>query len=157
MENQNERKKILVTGDRPTGKLHLGHYVGSLRNRVAMQNSGKYIPYIFISDLQALTDNARDPEKIRRNLIEVALDYLAVGIDPNKSVIFVQSQIPELSELTMYYMNLVTLSRLQRNPTIKTEIKEGKTRFNSNNFLISSIKFNNSLQSGIVLVKIISN
>lgn len=124
MENQNERKKILLTGDRPTGKLHLGHYVGSLRNRVAMQNSGKYIPYIFISDLQALTDNARDPEKIRRNLIEVALDYLAVGIDPNKSVIFVQSQIPELSELTMYYMNLVTLSRLQRNPTIKTEIKE---------------------------------
>ena len=124
MENQNERKKILLTGDRPTGKLHLGHYVGSLRNRVAMQNSGKYIPYIFISDLQALTDNARDPEKIRRNLIEVALDYLAVGIDPNKSVIFVQSQIPELSELTMYYMNLVTLSRLQRNPTIKTEIKD---------------------------------
>ncbi len=124
MENQNGRKKILLTGDRPTGKLHLGHYVGSLRNRVAMQNSGKYIPYIFISDLQALTDNARDPEKIRRNLIEVALDYLAVGIDPNKSVIFVQSQIPELSELTMYYMNLVTLSRLQRNPTIKTEIKE---------------------------------
>ena len=123
MESQSERKKILLTGDRPTGKLHLGHYVGSLRNRVAMQNSGKYIPYIFISDLQALTDNAWDPEKIRRNLIEVALDYLAVGIDPNKSVIFVQSQIPELSELTMYYMNLVTLSRLQRNPTIKTEIK----------------------------------
>lgn len=124
MESQSERKKILLTGDRPTGKLHLGHYVGSLRNRVAMQNSGKYIPYIFISDLQALTDNARDPEKIRRNLIEVALDYLAVGIDPNKSVIFVQSQIPELSELTMYYMNLVTLSRLQRNPTIKAEIKD---------------------------------
>ena len=124
MENNNERKKILLTGDRPTGKLHLGHYVGSLRNRVAMQNSGKYIPYIFISDLQALTDNARNPEKIRRNLIEVALDYLAVGIDPQKSVIFVQSQIPELAELTMYYMNLVTLSRLQRNPTIKTEIKE---------------------------------
>lgn len=119
-----EKKKILLTGDRPTGKLHLGHYVGSLRNRVEMQNSGKYIPYIFISDVQALTDNARDPEKIRRNLIEVALDYLAVGIDPKKSVIFVQSQIPELNELTMYYMNLVTLARLQRNPTIKTEIKE---------------------------------
>lgn len=119
-----EEKQIILTGDRPTGKLHLGHYVGSLRNRVAMQESGKYIPYIFISDLQALTDNARDPEKIRRNLIEVALDYLAVGIDPKKSVIFVQSQIPELAELTMYYMNLVTLSRLQRNPTIKTEIKE---------------------------------
>jgi len=119
-----EEKKIILTGDRPTGKLHLGHYVGSLRNRVEMQNSGKYIPYIFISDLQALTDNARDPEKIRQNLIEVALDYLAVGIDPKKSIIFVQSQIPELAELTMYYMNLVTLSRLQRNPTIKTEIKE---------------------------------
>ena len=118
------KKQIVLTGDRPTGKLHLGHYVGSLRNRVAMQESGKYIMYIFISDIQALTDNAREPEKIRRNLIEVALDYLAVGIDPNKSVIFVQSQIPELAELTIYYMNLVTLSRLQRNPTIKTEIKE---------------------------------
>ena len=123
MEN-NENKKIILTGDRPTGKLHLGHYVGSLKNRVEMQNSGKYIPYIFISDLQALTDNARDPEKIRRNLIEVALDYLAVGIDPKKSIIFVQSQVPELAELTMYYMNLVTLARLKRNPTIKTEIKE---------------------------------
>lgn len=119
-----ETKKIILTGDRPTGKLHLGHYVGSLRNRVAMQESGKYIQYIFISDLQALTDNSRDPEKIRRNLIEVALDYLAVGLDPKKSIIFVQSQIPELAELTMYYMNLVSLSRLQRNPTIKTEIKE---------------------------------
>lgn len=119
-----ERKKIFVTGDRPTGKLHIGHYVGALKNRVAMQNSGKYIPYIFISDLQALTDNARNPEKIRRNLIELALDYLSVGVDPTKSVVFVQSQIPELAELTMYYMNLVTLSRLQRNPTIKSEIKE---------------------------------
>lgn len=122
--NDNEKKKIFLTGDRPTGKLHLGHYVGSLRNRVMMQNSGKYIPYIFISDMQALTDNAKNPEKIRLNLIEVALDYLAVGIDPEKSVVFVQSQIPELNELTMFYMNLVTLSRLQRNPTIKTEIKE---------------------------------
>ena len=111
-------KDIVLTGDRPTGKLHLGHYVGSLRNRVEMQNSGKYITYFLISDLQALTDNARNPEKIRKNLIEVALDYLAVGIDPQKSVIFVQSQIPELAELTMYYMNLVTLSRLERNPTI---------------------------------------
>ena len=117
-------KKIFVTGDRPTGKLHLGHYVGSLRNRVAMQNSGKYISYIFISDLQAFTDNARNPEKIRRNIIEVALDYLAVGIDPSKSVIFVQSQIPELAELTIYYMNLVTLGRLQRNPTVKEEIQQ---------------------------------
>ena len=116
-------KKIMLTGDRPTGKLHLGHYVGSLKKRVEMQNSGEYIPYIFISDLQALTDNARDPRKIRKSLIEVALDYLAVGIDPNKSVIFVQSQIPELSELTMYYMNLVTLSRLKRNPTIKSEMQ----------------------------------
>ena len=117
-------KKIFVTGDRPTGKLHLGHYVGSLRNRVEMQNSGKYIPYIFIADLQALTDNADNPEKIKNNLVEVALDYLAVGLDPEKSTIYVQSQIPELSELTMYYMNLVTLSRLQRNPTIKSEIKD---------------------------------
>ena len=121
---KSEEKQIILTGDRPTGKLHLGHYVGSLKNRVEMQNSGKYIPYIFISDLQALTDNARDPEKIRRSLIEVALDYLAVGIDPEKSIIFVQSQIPELAELTMYYMNLVTLSRLKRNPTIKAEMKD---------------------------------
>lgn len=117
------KKKILLTGDRPTGKLHLGHYVGSLKNRVEMQNSGKYLPYIFIADNQALTDNAKNPEKIRENLIEVALDYLSVGIDPEKSVIFVQSQIPQLSELTMYYLNLVTLSRLKRNPTIKEEIK----------------------------------
>lgn len=117
------KKKILLSGDRPTGRLHLGHYVGSLKNRVEMQNSGKYIPYIFIADHQALTDNAKNPEKIRQNIIEVALDYLSVGIDPKKSTIFIQSQIPELSELTMYYMNLVTLSRLQRNPTIKEEIK----------------------------------
>ena len=117
-------KKIMLTGDRPTGKLHLGHYVGSLKNRVEMQNSGKYKPYIFISDMQALTDNARNPEKIRKSVIDVALDYLSVGIDPEKSVIFVQSQIPELTELTMYYMNLVTLGRLKRNPTIKTEMKE---------------------------------
>ena len=118
-----DKKIIMVTGDRPTGKLHLGHFVGSLKNRVEMQNSGKYIPYILISDLQALTDNARDPEKIRKSLIEVALDYLSVGIDPEKSIIFVQSQVPELSELTMYYMNLVTLSRLKRNPTIKSEME----------------------------------
>ena len=118
-----EKKKILLTGDRPTGRLHLGHYVGSLRNRVEMQNSGKYIPYIFMADMQALTDNARNPEKIRNSLIEVMLDYLSVGLDPKKSTIFVQSQIPELTELTMYYLNLVTLSRLERNPTIKEEIK----------------------------------
>lgn len=118
-----ERKTIL-TGDRPTGKLHLGHYAGSLRNRVKLQNSGKYDMYVFIADMQALTDNAKNPQKIRDNIIEVALDYLSVGLDPEKTCIFVQSQIPALSELTMYYMNLVSLARLKRNPTIKSEIKE---------------------------------
>lgn len=117
-----ERKTIL-TGDRPTGKLHLGHYAGSLRNRVELQNSGKYDMYVFIADMQALTDNAKNPQKIRDNIIEVALDYLSVGLDPDKTCIFVQSQIPALSELTMYYMNLVSLARLKRNPTIKSEIK----------------------------------
>ena len=119
-----DKRKIVVSGDRPTGKLHLGHYVGSLRKRVEIQNSGDYKMYIFIADLQALTDNAKNPEKIKKNVIEVALDYLAVGLDPSKTTIYVQSQIPELSELTMYFMNLVTLPRLQRNPTIKTEIKQ---------------------------------
>ena len=118
-----ERKTIL-TGDRSTGKLHLGHYAGSLRNRVELQNSGKYDMYVFIADMQALTDNAKNPQKIRDNIIEVALDYLSVGLDPEKTCIFVQSQIPALSELTMYYMNLVSLARLKRNPTIKSEIKE---------------------------------
>ena len=118
-----ERKTIL-TGDRPTGKLHLGHYAGSLRNRVELQNSGKYDMYVFIADMQALTDNAKNPQKIKDNIIEVALDYLSVGLDPKKTCIFVQSQIPALSELTMYYMNLVSLARLKRNPTIKSEIKE---------------------------------
>jgi tryptophanyl-tRNA synthetase len=117
-------KKIILTGDRPTGKLHIGHYIGSLKNRVELQNSGNYDSYIMIADLQALTDNARDPEKIRRSLHEVALDYLAVGIDPAKSTILVQSQIPALSELTMYYLDLVSVSRLNRNPTVKTEIKQ---------------------------------
>lgn len=117
-------KDIILTGDRPTGKLHLGHYIGSLKNRVALQNSDNYDPYVMIADLQALTDNAHNPDKIRRNLIEVALDYLAVGIDPAKTTIFVQSQIPALSELTMYYMNLVSISRVERNPTVKTEIKQ---------------------------------
>lgn len=117
-------KEIILTGDRPTGRLHLGHYVGSLKNRVELQNSGDYISFIMIADQQALTDNARNPEKIRKNLIEVALDYLAVGIDPLKSTIFIQSQIPELNELTMHYLNLVTVSRLERNPTVKNEIKE---------------------------------
>ncbi len=116
--------KIILTGDRPTGKLHLGHYVGSLRRRVELQNSGDYEKvFIFIADAQALTDNADNPEKVRQNIIEVALDYLSCGIDPAKSIVFIQSQIPELCELSFYYMNLVTVSRLQRNPTVKTEIQ----------------------------------
>lgn len=117
-------KDIILTGDRPTGKLHIGHYIGSLKNRVEMQNTGKYDTFIMIADQQALTDNARDPEKIKNSLIEVALDYLAVGIDPAKSTIFVQSQIPALAELNLYYLNLVTVSRLERNPTVKTEIAQ---------------------------------
>lgn len=118
------KKEILLTGDRPTGKLHIGHYIGSLVNRVNLQNSGLYDSYIMIADQQALTDNARNPEKIRNSLVEVALDYLSVGIDPTKSTIFIQSQIPELNELTMHYLNLVTVARLERNPTVKSEIKE---------------------------------
>lgn len=117
-------KDIILTGDRPTGKLHIGHYIGSLKNRVEMQNTGKYDTFIMIADQQALTDNARDPEKIKNSLIEVALDYLAVGIDPTKSTIFVQSQISALAELNLYYLNLVTVSRLERNPTVKTEIAQ---------------------------------
>ncbi|MDR2660988.1 MAG: tryptophan--tRNA ligase [Lactobacillaceae bacterium] len=117
-------KEIVLTGDRPTGKLHIGHFVGSLKNRVNMQNSGNYDPYIMIADTQAFTDNARDPEKIQNSLLEVALDYLAVGIDPLKSTIFVQSQIQGLFELTSYFMNLVTVARLQRNPTVKAEIQQ---------------------------------
>lgn len=116
--------KIILTGDRPTGKLHLGHYVGSLKRRVELQNSGQFDKiYIMIADAQALTDNADNPEKVRQNIIEVALDYLSCGIDPSKSNIFIQSQIPQLTELTFYYMNLVTVSRLQRNPTVKSEIQ----------------------------------
>ena len=115
--------KVILTGDRPTGKLHLGHYIGSLKNRVELQNSGDYRSFIMIADVQALTDNAKNPAKVRNNIMQVALDYLAVGIDPQKSTIFIQSQVPALSELTMYYMNLVSLSRLERNPTVKTEIK----------------------------------
>lgn len=118
------KKKVILTGDRPTGKLHVGHYIGSLKNRVKLQNSGKYHPYIMIADTQALTDNARNPAKIRNSLIQVALDYLAVGINPEVSTIFIQSQIPALFELTAYYMDLVTVSRLQRNPTVKSEIKQ---------------------------------
>jgi len=116
--------KIILTGDRPTGKLHVGHYVGSLRRRVELQNSGEFEKiFIMIADAQALTDNADNPQKIRDNIIEVALDYMACGLDPAKSTLFIQSQIPELCELSFYYMNLVTVSRLQRNPTVKAEIQ----------------------------------
>ena len=116
--------KIILTGDRPTGRLHLGHYVGSLRRRVELQNSGEFDKiYVMIADAQALTDNADNPEKIRQNIVEVALDYLSAGLDPEKTTIFIQSQVPELTELAFYYMNLVTVSRVQRNPTVKTEIK----------------------------------
>ena len=116
--------KIILTGDRPTGRLHIGHYVGSLRNRVAIQNAGDYKKmFVFIADAQALTDNFDNPEKGRQNIIEVALDYLSVGLDPDKVTIFIQSMIPELTELTFYYMNLVTVARLQRNPTVKAEIQ----------------------------------
>lgn len=116
--------KIILTGDRPTGRLHIGHYVGSLRRRVELQNSGEYDKiYIMIADAQALTDNIENPEKVRQNVIEVALDYLAAGLDPTKSTLFIQSQISELTELTFYYMDLVTVSRLQRNPTVKSEIQ----------------------------------
>ena len=117
-------KKVILTGDRPTGKLHIGHYVGSLKKRVELQNSGEYETFIMIADTQALTDNAKNPEKVRDNVLQVALDYLAAGIDPSKTTIFVQSQIPQLPELAMYYANLVSISRLERNPTVKTEIKQ---------------------------------
>ena len=116
--------KVILTGDRPTGKLHLGHYVGSLRRRVDLQNAGDFDRmFVFMADVQALTDNADNPEKIRQNIIEVALDYLSAGLDPSKCTLFIQSQIPELAELTTYLMNLITVSRVQRNPTVKTEIK----------------------------------
>jgi len=118
------KEKVILTGDRPTGRLHIGHYVGSLRRRVALQNSGEYDKiFIMIADAQALTDNADNPEKIRQNVIEVALDYLAAGLDPSKVNIFVQSAVPELTELAFYYMNLVSVARVQRNPTVKTEIE----------------------------------
>lgn len=118
------KQKIILTGDRPTGKLHIGHYVGSLRRRVELQNSGEYDKiYIFEADAQALTDNIDNPEKVRQNVIEVALDYLAAGLDPERSTLFIQSQIPELCELSFYFMDMVSVSRLQRNPTVKTEVK----------------------------------
>lgn len=124
-----ERKKRILTGDRPTGRLHIGHYFGSLKKRVELQNSGEYDPYILIADVQALTDNFNNPEKVRNNVREVVLDYLSVGIDPEKSTIYIQSMIPEVAELTVFYSNLVTISRLQRNPTVKTEIAQKKELF----------------------------
>lgn len=117
-------KEVILTGDRPTGRLHLGHYVGSLKNRVMMQNTGSYEMYIMIADTQALTDNFGNVQKVRDNVLQVALDYMAVGLDPEKCTIFIQSLVPELCEMTMYFMNLVTVSRLQRNPTVKEEIKQ---------------------------------
>ena len=128
MENENRKKRIL-TGDRPTGKLHIGHYFGSLKKRVEMQESGEYDPYILIADVQALTDNFNNPEKVRKNVREVAMDYLSVGIDPEKTTIYIQSMIPEVAELTVFYSNLVTIARLQRNPTVKTEIAQKKELF----------------------------
>ncbi len=122
-------KKRILTGDRPTGRLHIGHYFGSLKTRVEMQNSGKYDPYILIADVQALTDNFNNPDKVRKNVREVMLDYLSVGLEPEKTTIYIQSMIPEVAELTVFYSNLVTISRLQRNPTVKTEIAQKKELF----------------------------
>ena len=122
-------KKRILTGDRPTGRLHIGHYFGSLKKRLEMQESGKYDPYILIADVQALTDNFNNPEKVRKNVREVAMDYLSVGIDPKKTTIYIQSMIPEVAELTVFYSNLVTIARLQRNPTVKTEIAQKRDLF----------------------------
>ena len=123
------QRKRIVTGDRPTGKLHIGHYFGSLKKRVEMQNSGEYDIYILVADVQALTDNFNNPEKVRKNVRELVMDYLAAGIDPEKTTIYIQSMIPETAELTVYYSNLVTIARLQRNPTVKTEITQKKDLF----------------------------
>lgn len=122
-------KKRILTGDRPTGRLHIGHYFGSLKKRVEMQNSGEYEPYILIADVQALTDNFNHPEKVRKNVREVAMDYLSVGIEPEKTTIYIQSMIPEVAELTVFYSNLVTIARLERNPTVKTEIAQKREIF----------------------------
>ena len=124
-----ETRKRMLTGDRPTGKLHIGHYFGSLQNRVRLQNEDKYDPYILIADVQALTDNFNNPEKVRKNVREVAMDYLSVGIDPKKTTIYIQSMIPEVAELTVFYSNLVTIARLQRNPTVKTELAQKREVF----------------------------
>ena len=124
LKRRNHNETDHLTGDRPTGRLHVGHYVGSLKERVRLQNTGKFDEiYIMIADAQALTDNADNPEKVRQNILQVALDYLACGLDPNKVHIFIQSMVPQLTELSFYYMNLVTVSRLQRNPTVKSEIQ----------------------------------
>ena len=122
-------KKRIVTGDRPTGRLHIGHYFGSLKNRVKMQETGEYEPYILVADVQALTDNFNNPEKVRKNVREVVMDYLSVGIDPEKTTIYIQSMIPEVAELTVFYSNLVTIARLERNPTVKTEIAQKRDIF----------------------------
>lgn len=122
-------KKRILTGDRPTGRLHIGHYFGSLQKRVEMQNSGLYDPYILVADVQALTDNFNNPDKVRKNVREVVMDYLSVGIDPEKTTIFIQSMIPEIAELTVFYSNLVTIARLERNPTVKTEIAQKRELF----------------------------
>jgi len=122
-------KKRILTGDRPTGRLHVGHYFGSLKTRVEMQESGEYDPYILIADVQALTDNFNNPDKVRKNVREVMLDYLSVGIEPEKTTIYIQSMVPETAELTVFYSNLVTIARLQRNPTVKTEIAQKKELF----------------------------
>ena len=122
-------KKRIVTGDRPTGRLHIGHYFGSLKNRVKMQNSGEYESYILVADVQALTDNFNNPEKVRKNVREVVMDYLSVGINPEKTTIYIQSMIPEVAELTVFYSNLVTIARLERNPTVKTEIAQKRNIF----------------------------
>ena len=122
-------KKRIVTGDRPTGKLHIGHYFGSLKNRVILQDSGEYEQYILVADVQALTDNFNNPEKVRKNVREVVMDYLSVGIDPEKTTIYIQSMIPEVAELTVFYSNLVTIARLERNPTVKTELAQKRDVF----------------------------
>ena len=126
---ENNKKKRVLTGDRPTGRLHIGHYFGSLKTRLEMQESGQYEPYILIADVQALTDNFNNPEKVRKNVREVAIDYLSIGIDPEKTNIYIQSMIPETAELTVYYSNLVTVARLERNPTVKTEIAQKREVF----------------------------
>ena len=121
------KKKVILTGDRPTGKLHIGHYFGSIQNRIKLQD--EYEQYIMIADVQALTDNFNNPEKVRKNVREVVMDYLSVGIDPEKTIIYIQSMIPETAELTVFYSNLVTIARLQRNPTVKTEIEQKRELF----------------------------